>query len=92
MLQFDDRLKKVYKQFEISIIHKKTTGELFNICKFIAKSPNSQNILRIFHIFLNLGTQSPDVHINRAISDKSVITPDMIKDLVPRIDPARIAR
>jgi len=34
---------------------------------------NSHNILRIFHILFNLTAQTPDVHINRTISDKSII-------------------
>jgi len=82
MLQFDDSLKKINK-----IMRK---GRLFFIGKFIAESSDCKNVMGIFHVFLYLGAQTPDMNINCAICDKSFVSPHMLNNLVSGVNPASI--
>ena len=68
-----------------------TRAVLFDFGKFITKSADGQYVTGMIHIFLNLASQSTDMHIDSAVGNKSVVTPDMIQNLISRINAAGVA-
>ena len=60
----------------------------FRVYKFISDPPDSQDILRLILIFFYGHPQAADMDIHSAGLHESLISPDIIQKLIPRVNPA----
>jgi hypothetical protein len=66
----------------------KDRADSFLIGKFVPDASDGEDILRFFFIFFYSQSQAADMNIHRPRFHKRFIPPDIVKKLIPRVDPA----